>query len=110
MSHMKLFHAMERWDSTASVWLAFAAIAVIGALDYLTESALALSLLCLLPVALLAWKGGRWPGLAGSLAGALAWVLAEVAAGGRSTGLLLSASTSRRLIVPSGPGKLIRDA
>ena len=78
---MSLFRAVENWNRTVSICLSFALIAVIGALDYVTGSNFSLSLFYLLPVAVLAWKGGRWLGLGGSAAGACVWALAAVCAG-----------------------------
>jgi diguanylate cyclase (GGDEF)-like protein len=86
---MKLFRAIENWNTTVSIWVGFALIAGIGALDYLTAGHLSLSLFSLLPVAVLAWKGGRWLGLAGSLASVCAWVLAGIGAGQRFPSTLL---------------------
>jgi len=78
---MKLFRAVENWNRTVSICLALALIVVIGVLDYVTGSNLSLSLFYLLPVAVLAWKGGRWLGLGGSVASAGVWALAAVSAG-----------------------------
>jgi diguanylate cyclase (GGDEF)-like protein len=75
---MKLFGAIERWNTTVSVLAAFAAIAGIGVLDYASGRELSLSLFYILPIAMLAWKGGRWLGLAGSLAGAIVWAFANL--------------------------------
>jgi diguanylate cyclase (GGDEF)-like protein len=86
---MKIFRAVETWDRTLTVWLAFAIIVGIGALDFFTGSALTLSLFYLLPVAALSWKGGRWTGLAGALASALAWIGASIGGGERYASLLV---------------------
>jgi diguanylate cyclase (GGDEF)-like protein len=96
---MKIFHALESWNRTLSVWLAFVVIAAVGALDYVTVRALSLSLFYLLPVALLAWKGGRLLGLGGSLASALVWVLASIGAGELASPLVLSWDAVARFLI-----------
>jgi diguanylate cyclase (GGDEF)-like protein len=78
---MRLIRAIEEWDRTLSVCLGFGLIAVIGVLDYVTGYELSFFVLYLLPVSLLAWKGGRWPGLAGSGASAFVSALTNIGAG-----------------------------
>ncbi len=78
---MRLLHTVERWNTALSVCLAFAVIGVIGAMDYLTGYRLSFSFFYLLPLFLLAWKGGRWLGLAGSVVCAVVWAIANTAAG-----------------------------
>jgi len=78
---MRLFRAVEKWNRTVSVVIAFALVAVIGAAELFAGADVSLSLFSLVPVAILAWKGGGWLGFAGSLASVLAWLAAGVAAG-----------------------------
>ena len=74
---MKLFRIIEKWNQTVSVVAAFAVLAGIGVLDFVSGRELSLSLFYILPIAVLAWKGGRWLGLVGSLAGAVVWAIAN---------------------------------
>ncbi len=61
--------------------LAFAGIAVVGLIDYLTGFEVSLSLFYLGPVALAAWYSGRSAGIALSALSCLCWLAADQAAG-----------------------------
>ena len=78
---VSIIRTVENWNRTLAICLAFGLIAAIGALDYVTGYQLSFFLLYLLPVSLLAWKGGRWIGLAGSAVSAAAWAAANISAG-----------------------------
>jgi diguanylate cyclase (GGDEF)-like protein len=56
-------------------------VAAIGYIDRLTGSEISFSIFYLIPVALAFWQGGLWSGLATALAGAAAWLVADLAAG-----------------------------
>jgi diguanylate cyclase (GGDEF)-like protein len=76
-----LFAALERMKKPFLLAAGFLLIAVIGAIDYLTGYELGVSAFYLIPVALLAWGAGMWPGLIGSLAGALVWGFVDMKSG-----------------------------
>jgi diguanylate cyclase (GGDEF)-like protein len=84
---MRLFRAVESWNRTVSIVVAFALVVVIGGAEYFAGGDVSLSLFYLVPVAILAWKGGTWLGLAGSVASVVAWLAAGFAAG-RMPGVL----------------------
>jgi diguanylate cyclase (GGDEF)-like protein len=77
---MRLFRAVESWNRTVSITVAFALVAAIGGAEYFAGGDLSLSLFYLVPVAVLAWKGGTWLGLAGSVASVLVWLAAGLGA------------------------------
>ena len=78
---MDLYTAFEKQKKPFFAASGFLFIAVIGVIDYLSGYELAFSVFYLIPVALLAWAVGMWPGLIGSLAGALVWGFVDVTAG-----------------------------
>src|SRR5208337_2057277 len=78
---MRFIQAIDRWNTALCICVAFALIGVIGAMDYVTGYQLSFSFFYFLPLFLLAWKGGRWLGLAGSLLCALVWAIANTSAG-----------------------------
>jgi len=80
---LRLIRTVDNWNPTLSLFLAFCLVVVIGVLDYVTGIELALSVFYLLPLAVLAWKGGRWLGLAGSVVCTAVWAVARAAAGQR---------------------------
>jgi diguanylate cyclase (GGDEF)-like protein len=75
-SAMSFIGRIENWNRALSLSIAFALIAVIGVLDHVTDSAMSFSVFYLLPLALLAWKGGRWLGLVGALVCTVVWAAA----------------------------------
>lgn len=78
---MSLIQALEKWNRTLAICVAFGLMACIGALDYVTGFELSFFLFYFVPVSLLAWKGGRWLGLVGSTISAVVWAEANIAAG-----------------------------
>ncbi|MBU0495737.1 MAG: diguanylate cyclase [Chloroflexi bacterium] len=64
-------------------WLVvgLALIPILGILDYLMGYELGLSLFYLLPISLVAWFVGRNLGLTAALAGAITWLIADIASG-----------------------------
>jgi diguanylate cyclase (GGDEF)-like protein len=77
---MKLLRISEKWNPLL-IGAGFVLILLLGALDYVTRYELAFSLFYLLPIALIAWRGGRWFGLFGALLGAVVWLVASIPAG-----------------------------
>jgi diguanylate cyclase (GGDEF)-like protein len=69
------------WRKSVSISLGFLLIAVIGVLDYFTSYELSFSTFYLIPLFLLAWTTWTWMALAGSVACALVWSLADVLSG-----------------------------
>lgn len=56
-------------------------VSAIGLVDLLTGYEIGFSLFYLLPISLVAWRAGRWPGLITSTFSALAWLAADILAG-----------------------------
>jgi diguanylate cyclase (GGDEF)-like protein len=77
---MKLLQIEQKWNPLF-IYIGFFLIFLLGALDYITGYQLAFSLFYLFPIAVLAWKGGRWLGLVGALACTVVWFAANSAAG-----------------------------
>jgi diguanylate cyclase (GGDEF)-like protein len=78
---MKRLNAIDTWNGPLTIAVSFALITAIGFLDYITGYELSLFLFYFIPVFLLTWKAGRWFGLLGSLLSAVAWAVANSAAG-----------------------------
>jgi len=78
---MKPLKDLTQWRTSTALLVGYSLILAIGALDYATGYELSLSLLYLVPVSLVAWTAGRWPGLAGALLSAAVWVTADLLAG-----------------------------
>jgi diguanylate cyclase (GGDEF)-like protein len=78
---MIFLRAAEKTSPVLSVCLGLVLIVVIGALDYRTGYQLSFSLFYFLPLALIAWKGGRWLGIFGAVACTAIWFAANRAAG-----------------------------
>jgi diguanylate cyclase (GGDEF)-like protein len=84
---MKLITAVEKWNRSLSMVLAFGTIAIVGVLGYITGSEISLSPLYLITIAVIAWKGGRWFGIAGAAVTAAVWAMASVTAGQHYSGI-----------------------
>ncbi len=78
---MRFIQAMDRWNTALCICVAFALIGIIGAMDYVTGYQLSFSFFYFLPLFLLAWKGGVWLGLVGSVVSTIVWVSVNLAAG-----------------------------
>ncbi len=61
--------------------LAACSVLLVGGLDYLTGYEVAMSLFYLGPVAVAAWYGRRWTGIAIAILSSISWSLADIAAG-----------------------------
>ena len=77
---MILLRAAEKANPTLSVCFGFVLIGAIGLLDYLTGYDLSFSMFYFLPLALVAWKGGRWLGIIAAFICTAAWFGATGAA------------------------------
>jgi diguanylate cyclase (GGDEF)-like protein len=53
-------------------------IVLVAVLDYLTPWELSLAVLYVLPISLVAWSVGRWPGIFASFVSAVAWLLIDI--------------------------------
>ncbi len=78
---MKLPKDLTQWSKSTALAVGFCRILAIGVIDYATGYELSLSIFYLIPVSLLAWTTGRWPGLIGALISACVWVTADILAG-----------------------------
>jgi diguanylate cyclase (GGDEF)-like protein len=79
-------NAVARLDGWAKAYWALIGIvliAIVAELDILTGYELSFSLFYLLPIALVAWYGGRRAALAACILSAAAWLMAEVVSGQR---------------------------
>jgi diguanylate cyclase (GGDEF)-like protein len=74
---------LDGWAKANWAVIGIVLIAVVAELDILTGYELSFSLFYLLPIALVAWYGGRRAALAACILSAAAWLLAEVIAGQR---------------------------
>lgn len=73
--------ALEKLSKPIRILLGFAFIGVVGICDFLTGYELAFSLFYVIPITFLTWGIGRRLGIMASLASALVWLVADVAAG-----------------------------
>lgn len=63
--------------------LGFVQVATIGVVDYFTGAEIVLSVFYLVPVSLVVWFTGSWPGAVMSAASCAAWFLADSVGGAR---------------------------
>jgi diguanylate cyclase (GGDEF)-like protein len=70
---MILLRAAEKAHPAFSVCLGFVLIGAIGLLDYLTGYEVSFSMFYFVPLALVAWKGGRWLGIIAAFTCTAAW-------------------------------------
>jgi diguanylate cyclase (GGDEF)-like protein len=75
-----LLRAAEKANPILSVCFGFVLIGAIGLLDYLTGYELSFSMFYFLPLAWVAWKGGRWLGIIAAFVCTAAWCGANGAA------------------------------
>jgi diguanylate cyclase (GGDEF)-like protein len=78
---MRLIAFIEGWPKSLAVIAGVLSIAVIGVLDYATGYDLTFSAFYLLPIFIFAWLTGRWGGLAGAVASAVARTAADLLGG-----------------------------
>ncbi|MEO5702504.1 MAG: diguanylate cyclase [Gammaproteobacteria bacterium] len=78
---MKIIASLEKLSRPFWAIVGFALIGVVGLIDFLTGYEIASSLFYLIPIALITWFGGTRLGVAASIASALAWYIADIAAG-----------------------------
>jgi diguanylate cyclase (GGDEF)-like protein len=86
---VNILRGVHAWNKTLSVSVGFGLIAGLGILDYGTGYELSFFVFYLLPVSLLAWKGGTWLGLAGSAVSAVVWAEANITAGQTYSSILI---------------------
>ena len=81
----RALHRLDHWISDRQPWqllaLALSLIAGIGAIDLATGFEMSSSIFYLVPVALIAWYQGWWPGLAICLVSAGVWCLVDFSSG-----------------------------
>jgi diguanylate cyclase (GGDEF)-like protein len=87
---VSLFRALENSNKALAIAVAVILIGAIGALDFVTGYELSFFTFYFLPLALLAWKGERWTGVAGAVLCTAAWALANYAAGQRYSSVLVA--------------------
>ncbi len=76
-----LDRTLRGWSRAAILWLALAAVAVVGVFDYLTGLEISVSVFYLAPVSLAAWYGERRDGLVVALIASPAWSVVDLLAG-----------------------------
>ena len=86
---MQLITRLESWPKSAAISVGAVLLVATGFLDYVTGYDLSFSAFYLLPIFLLAWLGGPWPGWAGVVACTIARTLADVLTGHPYHSLLL---------------------
>jgi diguanylate cyclase (GGDEF)-like protein len=92
--------ALESLAPTVSIVAALVLLAAIAALDYITGNETGFSFFYLMPVGLVAWVNGRWPGLGAAVVAAGVWAFIDDAAGHRYTHpLYLLWNAGTRLLV-----------
>ena len=95
---MDFIERLDRHNKFFWLLVSLSLIAVIGLVDYLTGPQMAFSLFYLLPISLLTWVAGGVYGFILSVASAIVWFIADLAAGGTySNPLILYWNTAIRL-------------
>ena len=78
---MNFLAKLEKLNKLFVIAIAFAIICVLGIIDYLTGSELALSLFYLIPIILVTWCTDRRLGLFMSFISAVVWLISDIMAG-----------------------------
>jgi signal transduction histidine kinase len=78
---MRVTERIGKLSRLSLLALGLVLVGLIGVLDYLTGDELSFSIFYLIPIALVAWFGGRPAGLITSTASALSWLAADLLAG-----------------------------
>jgi signal transduction histidine kinase len=78
---VRLLDYLDRQSRLSLLALALALVVFVGGLDYLTGSELFFSIFYLIPICLVAWFVGRWPGILISLLSIVSWFLADLLTG-----------------------------
>ncbi len=76
---------MINLEQKSKLWIAssgFGLVLLLGVLDTLSGQEISFSVFYMLPIYLVTWHLGRWPGVAISIISALTWLLADYIAGG----------------------------
>ena len=87
---MRVTRLLEERSPAVIVVVGVVVTFLLGEIDYWTGWELSFSVFYLLPVSMVAWYAGRWPGLGTALLSALVWALANHLAGQRNEGLFLA--------------------
>jgi diguanylate cyclase (GGDEF)-like protein len=77
----KLVAVLDGLPRHFAVPASFLLMACIGVIDYFTGYEMAISIFYLLPISLLAWTAGMWPGLIGAFLAAVVWGIVDHQAG-----------------------------
>ncbi len=85
----KTVGGIKKRGQTFLVLLGLALIAAVGALDLVTGYEFSVSLFYLLPIALLAWVGGRRLGIVASTVSAIVWLAVDILSGHQYSHLAL---------------------
>ncbi len=78
---MKLIEYFDRRPRREIVLLGYALLLLIGWLDYATGPFLALLFFYIIPIFIVSWLAGRWPGIIVGLTAALVWYVVKVPEG-----------------------------
>jgi signal transduction histidine kinase len=78
---VRLLDYFDRQSRLSLLALAYALVVFVGGLDYLTGSELSFSIFYLIPICLVAWSVGWWPGVLVSLVSIVSWFLADLLTG-----------------------------
>jgi diguanylate cyclase (GGDEF)-like protein len=86
---MKLIDALDRLPTELVMALAVLLVLGIGVIDYLTGKEIAFAIFYLLPITLAGWSKGRLAGIIISILSAITWLVADLAAGGTYSHLVI---------------------
>jgi diguanylate cyclase (GGDEF)-like protein len=75
---VKILDYFEKQARPVILLQGFALIVIIGMIDFVTGDEIAFSVFYVLPIALIAWFTGRWPGLLASVLSAIVWFGADI--------------------------------
>ena len=78
---MNLLENLERQSKPLIISLGFLLVFIVGICDFLSGYEIAFSLFYVIPISLVTWFTGRWPGIMISLVSAIVWLWADIAVG-----------------------------
>lgn len=72
---------LNKQSKSFLIIVGFLVIGVVGFIDYLTGEEISLSIFYLIPIFLVTWGAGKWPGFSISIASATTWLIADLRTG-----------------------------
>lgn len=86
---MKITDSFDKLSTTLVVILAIVLVLSLGIIDYLTGKEISFSIFYLLPITIASWSKGRLVGVVISVLSAITWLVADLAAGGTYSHLVI---------------------